>query len=99
MFLPQLPRLGLARLFLPQLARLGLPSDVAMPLSGHAERTVLPKPWGKDWGIDVTEQQRILRETGVTVEIRQRPQWGDEWWLTAHGPWTEWERAIKMAKD
>ena len=89
----------LARLCLPQLARLFLASDVAMPQSGQAERILVPKPWGKEWGLDATESNRIFRETGVKVGIRKRPQWGDTWWLTANGPAQEWDRAQQMAKD
>ena len=55
-------------------------------------------PWGKEWGFDAAARERIMKATGVSVAMRQRPQWGPAFHLTASGPENRLHEAIEMAK-
>lgn len=66
----------------------------------HAKIGPIPieLPWGKPWGLDAVGRERIKEATGVSVAMRQRPQCGPKFHLTASGPPNRLEEAIEMAK-
>ena len=67
-------------------------------MKARLERTPVPLPWRRIWGLDFEIHQRIFVETGVTIGLRQRPQWGDDWYLVGSGPALKLEEAVQMAK-
>ena len=76
----------------------GCACSAAMPLDGYVGPISVPSPWGKPWGFDAHERERIQQATGVSIAFRNRPQWGPGFKLSASGPINELERAIEMAQ-
>ena len=80
---------------------LGLPARLCLlppAMIGKAAPIPVQQPWGKPWGFDAVERERIMQATGVSIGFRQRPQWGPDHCLTASGPLAKIEGAMAMAK-
>ena len=73
-------------------------TDASRP-TGNLTRRRCPKPWGKKWGLDAVERTRIYESTGCSLGLRQRPNWGEDWWLTGSGPLDMLEEAARQAQD
>ena len=67
-------------------------------MDGRAGPFPVPSPWGKPWGFDAAEGQRIEGLTGVHIGFRRRAQWGPGWFITATGPLARIEDAVAMAQ-